>query len=244
MWRHARSSAAPVGGGRAWPGCPRRKFAHRTHKHGDSETNNAIAHPQQGTTETSITSAPEKCTTNAHFPPAKAIAVSIPHRHKRAKATTVSIPHGPKRAKAIAVSDKQATSPTGPGCGAHGRWRGLAGLRGAAPSHAPECQTPPEGAGGTGGPGCGARGRWRGLAGLRGAAPNAVRTPSLAGGRGRPAPGTPVGPQTTPSMRRAPAHGHTKQPGPPAPTTKRGRDRFPGHGLVTLTRRRSARRHQ
>ena len=127
---------------------------------------------------------------------------------------------------------------------ARGRWRGLAGLRGAAPSHAPECQTPPEGAGGTGGPGCGARGRWRGLPGLRGAAPNALRTPSLAGGRGRPAPGTPVGPQTTPSMRRAPAHGHTKQPGPPAPTTKRGRDRFPGHGLVTLTRRRSARRHQ
>ncbi len=192
MWRHARSSAAPVGGGRAWPGCPRRKFAHRTQKHGDVETNNAIAHPQQGTTETSITSAPENCTTNAHFPPAKAIAVSIPHRHKRAKATT--------------VSDKQATSPTGPGCGA--------------------------------------RGRWRGLARLRGAAPNAVRTPSLAGGRGRPAPGTPAGPQAPPSIGRAAAHGHTKQPGPPAPTTKRGRDRFPGHGLGTLTRRRSARRHQ
>ena len=143
MWRHARSSAAPVGGGRAWPGCPRRKFAHRTQKHGDSETNNAIAHPQQGTTETSITSAPEKCTTNAHFPPAKAIAVSIPHRHKRAKATTVSIPHGPKRAKATTVSDKQATSPTGPGCNARGRRRGLAGLRADRPSHTSAHQAPP-----------------------------------------------------------------------------------------------------
>ena len=62
----------------------------------------------------------------------------------------------------------------GPGCGARGRWRGLAGLRADAFSHTSATQAPPvwrapEGPEGTGG--------------LRGAAPNEVRTPSLAGGR-------------------------------------------------------------
>ena len=41
-----------------------KNFAHRTHKHGDIETNNTTAHPKQGTTETGITSAPENCTQN------------------------------------------------------------------------------------------------------------------------------------------------------------------------------------
>ena len=75
-------------------------FAHSTQKHGDIETNNTTAHPQQGTTETAITSAPENCTKNTHFSPAKAITVSIPHRHKQAKAT--------------AVSGHRATSPAAP----------------------------------------------------------------------------------------------------------------------------------
>ena len=96
-------------------------FAHRTHKHGEIETNNTTAHPQQGATETSITSAPNNCTKNTHFPPAKATAVSIPHRHKQAKATM--------------VSDHRVTSPTGPGCGTRGRRLGLAGLRADTPSH-------------------------------------------------------------------------------------------------------------
>ena len=65
--------------------------------------------PKIGTSETGITSAPENCTKNAHFSPAKAIAVSIPHRHKRAKATAVSIPHGHERAKAMMVSGHRAT---------------------------------------------------------------------------------------------------------------------------------------
>ena len=81
-------------------------FAYRTRKHGDVETNDTTAHPQQGTAETGITSAPEKCTKNAHFPPAKAMAVSIPDTHKRAKATM--------------VSNHRATWPTGPGRGARG----------------------------------------------------------------------------------------------------------------------------
>ena len=88
----------------------------------------------------------------------------------------------------------------GPGCGAHGRRRGLAELRDDAPirichraplgretgypgggthtvgpgrtSHSNTSAAGMEGAGGHGGPGCGARGRRRGLAGLRGDAPS------------------------------------------------------------------------
>ena len=99
-----------------------KNFAHRTHKHGDIETNDTTARPQDGAVETDDASAPEKCTKDAHFSLAKATAVSIPHRYKRAKA--------------IAVSDHRATWPTGPGCGVRGRWWGLAGLRDDAPSEA------------------------------------------------------------------------------------------------------------
>ena len=90
-------------------------IARRTQKHGDIETNNTTAHPQQGTCETRITSAPENCTNNAHFSPAKAMAVSIPHRHQRAKA--------------IGVSDKRPTWPTGPVGGACGRRQGHGGIQ-------------------------------------------------------------------------------------------------------------------
>ena len=81
-------------------------IAHRTQKHGDVETNNTTAHPQQGTYETRITSAPENRTKNAHFSPAKAMAVSTTPPHRPAKATM--------------VSDNRATWSTGPGCGARG----------------------------------------------------------------------------------------------------------------------------
>ena len=70
-------------------------IAHRTQKNGDVETNNTTAHPQQGTYETRITSAPEKHTKNTQFSPAKAMA----------------------------VSDNGATWPTGPGRGARGPFR-------------------------------------------------------------------------------------------------------------------------
>ena len=78
--------------------------AHQARQHGDVETNNTTARHQQGTVETDITTAPENCTKNAHFTPAKAMAVSLPHRHKRAKA--------------MAVSDNRPSWPTGPGCDA------------------------------------------------------------------------------------------------------------------------------
>jgi len=88
-------------------------FAHEARQHGDIETNNTTAHPQQGTAETGTTSAPENCTKYTHFAPAKA--------------TTVSVEARPAPAKAIAVSDKRPTWSTGPRCDTRGRRRGLAG---------------------------------------------------------------------------------------------------------------------
>ena len=96
--------------------------------HDDIETNNTTAHPQQGTTKTAITSAPKKCTKNAHFPPAKAMAVSIPHRHQQAKATM--------------VSNHRATSPAAPTRGTRGRRRGLAGQQADVPGHTSAHQSP------------------------------------------------------------------------------------------------------
>ena len=55
--------------------------AHQTRHHGDIETNNTTAHPQQRTTETGITTAPKNRTKNTHFSHAKAMPVSTPHSH-------------------------------------------------------------------------------------------------------------------------------------------------------------------
>ena len=91
---------------------PRREnfFAHKARQHGDVETTNTTARPQQGTAETNDTSAPENRAKNTDFAPAKAMAVSIPHRYQRAKEMT--------------VSDNRATWPTGPDHSARGRWLG------------------------------------------------------------------------------------------------------------------------
>ena len=80
---------------------------------GDVETTNTTARPQQGTAETGITSAPENCTKNTHFAPAKAMTVSVEAR--------------PAPAKAMTVSDNRPSWPTGPGGGTRGRRLGLAG---------------------------------------------------------------------------------------------------------------------
>ena len=122
-------------------------IARRTQKHGDIETNNTTARPEQGTYETRITSAPENCTKNAHFSPAKAMAVSIPHRPQRAKAIGFQTTRPPgRRGQAAAHASggraragykrRRPGGTGGPGCGARGRWRGLAGLRADAPSEA------------------------------------------------------------------------------------------------------------
>ena len=103
------------------------EFAHRTQRPGDAETNTTTAHPQQGTTETAITSAhPQQGTTET----------AITSAHPQHGTTETAITSAPKNrtknahfspAKAMAVSDKRAAWPTGSGCGARGRWRGLAG---------------------------------------------------------------------------------------------------------------------
>ena len=56
--------------------CRANFFAHKAQQRGEVETNNTTARPQQGSLETGITSAPEKCTKNTHFSPAKAMTVS------------------------------------------------------------------------------------------------------------------------------------------------------------------------
>ena len=82
---------------------------------------------------------------------------------------------------------KGAGGAGGPGCGAHGRWRGLAGLRGDAPSEA------------------------RGADGSRaGAAHGHTKQPGLVGPQAARATGTHSG-QT---QRRPAARGHTKPPDP------------------------------
>ena len=85
---------------------------------GDIETNNTTAHLQQGTTETDITSAPEKRTKHTRFSPAKAMAVSVAARPAPAKVTAVSNPRKHARAKATGVSDNRAAWSTGLGRGA------------------------------------------------------------------------------------------------------------------------------
>lgn len=120
-------------------------LAHRTQKHGEIETDD--------------TSAPTNYTKHAHFPPTKAITVSIPHRHKRAKA--------------IVVSDHRTTSPATPTHGTRGRRRGLARQRDDAPyTHQQRGATAVEGQGGPGGQG-----------GLRDAVPTEARSSRLAGHR-------------------------------------------------------------
>ena len=108
---------------------------------GQHETTITTARPQQGSLETGIASAPENCTENAHFAPAKAMAVSIEARPTPAKAMAVSIgarpapakatmvstPHRCQQAKATPVSGERAAWSTGPRCDTRGRWRALAG---------------------------------------------------------------------------------------------------------------------
>jgi len=74
-------------------------FAHEARQRGDVETNNTTARPQQGSLETGITSAPEKCAKNTHFSSAKAMTVSIEARPASAKAMVVSIEARPASAK-------------------------------------------------------------------------------------------------------------------------------------------------
>ena len=244
-------------------------FAREARQRGDIETDNTTARPRQGSLETGITSAPENCTKNAHFSPAKAMTVSIPRERERAKVTAVSDKAQPAPAKAMAVSDKAQPAPakvtavsdkaqpaptkvtavsdkarpaptkamavsdnrpswpTGSGCGARRRRQGLAGLRAEEQAH---ISTPgPTGVKGAGGICRGAGGRWRGLAGLRGDAPSEARSADGSRAGRRPPAHTAAGPSGTRNTR-----GYTQQPGPaghaqqPAPAGGRGL-RHPEH---------------
>ena len=59
----------------------------------DGETNDTSATTDTGQRETTITNASEKRTKNTHFSPAKAMPVSAEARPVPAKAIAVSIPH-------------------------------------------------------------------------------------------------------------------------------------------------------
>ena len=86
-----------------------KNIAHQERQRGDIETNNTTARPQQGTAETGITTATEKCTKSARFSPAKATPVSVEAR--------------PAPAKVTVVSDKRAARSTGPRRNTRGRRR-------------------------------------------------------------------------------------------------------------------------
>ena len=80
-----------------------------------NETTITNARPQTATIETTITSTTEKRPQNAHFSPAKAMAVSTGAQPVRAKAMAVSIGARPARTKAIAVSRERFQMPVGGG---------------------------------------------------------------------------------------------------------------------------------
>ena len=99
------------------------EFAHRTQRPGDAETNTTTAHPQQGTTETAITSAhPQHGTTETaitsahpqHGTTETAITSAPKNRTKNAHFSP---------AKAMAVSNHRASSPAAPTRSARGRRR-------------------------------------------------------------------------------------------------------------------------
>ena len=115
-----------------------------------------------------------------------------------------------------------------PGCGARGRWRGLA------EQHTATSRAGVEGAGGTGGPGCGARGRWRGLAGLRDDAPSEARGVDGSRAGRRPRAHRAARPTGQHTRRQEHQRGH-KQPGTPA-----GPQAKPGTQTHTQQRARSA----
>ena len=113
---------------------------------------------------------------------------------------------------------------SGPGCGARGRRRGLAEQRADTPSQpaphqAPPVRRAPEGPEGTGG--------------LRGAAPNAVRSPSLTGGRTLRRPD---------HQRDIKQHPHARDPSARARTSL-GHNKA-AHGHTPLGHDKAARPHQ
>ena len=94
-------------------------------RHGDFETNDTSAttdadqretaitnaRPQTATIETTITSATEKHTKNAHFSPTKAMPVSVEAEPARAKAMEVSVGREQRRRRFQTTAPRAATCP-------------------------------------------------------------------------------------------------------------------------------------
>ena len=172
------------------------EFAHRTQRPGDAETNTTTAHPQQGTTETAITSAhPQHGTTET------AITSAPKNRTKNAHFSP---------AKAMAVSNHRASSPAAPTRSARGRRRDPISTHSHAipPTHTSRLDTQslkfqaihratnhrrqttrqharPHRCGGRRRPGCGARGRQQGLARQHTDTPDRLETAARPAGPGR-----------------------------------------------------------
>ena len=158
------------------------EFAHRTQRPGDAETNNTTAHPQHGTTETAITSAPKNRTKNAHFSPAKAMAVSN-HRASSPAAPTRSA-RGRRRDPISTHS--HAIPPTHTSRLDTQSLKFQAIHRATSRRAKPPVSTPrPTGVKGAGGPGCGTRGRRQGLARQHTDTPDRLEAAARPAGPGR-----------------------------------------------------------
>ena len=162
--------------------------------------------------ETTVTSATEIRTRNAHFSPAKAITVSTPRTYERAKAMAVSTGAPNQPAKAIPVSDNHTTCPAGQAAVPVGGGGARAGYPAALSSAGAEA------AAGPAGPGHGAGGWRQGLAGLRDRSLRAAgsrvaisragrrppaRTAAKPNKTGHAAPGKPVVPQAPPESQNS-----------------------------------------
>ena len=133
-------------------------------QHGTTETAITSAHPQHGTTETAITTAPKNRTKNAHFSPAKAMAVSN-HRASSPAAPTRS---ARRRRRDPISTHSHAIPPT------HTSRLDTQSLKFQAIHRATNHRrqtthqhTRPHRCGGRRRPGCGARGRQQGQGGPR-----------------------------------------------------------------------------
>ena len=211
------------------------EFAHRTQRPGDAETNTTTAHPQQGTTETAITSAhpqqgttetaitsaPKNRTKNAHFSPAKAMAVSN-HRASSPAAPTRSARgrrRDPISTHSHAIPPTHTSRLDTQSLKFHAIHRATNHRRQTTRQHAR-----PHRCGGRRRPGCGARGRQQGLARQHTDTPDRLEAAARPAGPGRASRATtPSEARVWRSRGRAAAHGRTKQPGPTQHHTPMGR---------------------
>ena len=193
--------AAPMGGGRAWPGFEgklhhtqrrkrRRCGGRRRVRRARLRSPWAAAGPGRASRRRAERSSRRG-----------GLAGGPPPTGTPSSPATRPDPTAPRTPAAPQATKQQGQGVGGPGCGTHGRRQGLAGLRGEAPPHTAP-QAPPvwrasEGPEGQAAEPVGGGGAWPGF--------EATRRAKLAARRAR---------------GRAAAHGHTKQPGLARHTTR------------------------